>query len=108
MTIHITEAMVQAMGLGSVIVDLAAEQGGNCELTEAGKEIVKHGVAILGPVNLPSAMAWQASQLYSRNVLAFLLHLYDRKARKLSFDLTDEIVKGCLVAHGGEVLQGAS
>jgi len=104
----VTAEMVKAMKTGSVIVDLAAEQGGNCELTEPGKEIARHGVTILGPVNVPSAMAWQASQLYSRNVLAFLLHLYDRKARKLSFDLTDEIVKGCLVAHAGEVLQGAS
>jgi NAD(P) transhydrogenase subunit alpha len=104
----VTAEMVKAMKAGSVIVDLAAEQGGNCELTEQGKTIVLHGVTILGPVNLPSAMAWQASQLYSRNVLAFLLHVYDRKARKLSFDLTDEIVKGCLVAHAGEVLQGAS
>jgi NAD(P) transhydrogenase subunit alpha len=104
----VTAEMVKAMKTGSVIVDLAAEQGGNCELTEPGKTIVLHGVTILGPVNVPSAMAWQASQLYSRNVLAFLLHLYDREARKLSFDLTDEIVKGCLVAHAGEVLPGAS
>jgi NAD(P) transhydrogenase subunit alpha len=104
----VTAEMVKAMKAGSVIVDVAAEQGGNCELTEPGKTIVLYGVTILGPVNLPSAMAWQASQLYSRNVLAFLLHVYDRKARKLSFDLTDEIVKGCLVAHAGEVLQGAS
>jgi NAD(P) transhydrogenase subunit alpha len=101
----VTAEMVQAMKAGSVIVDLAAEQGGNCELTEAGKEIVRHGVTILGPVNLPSAMAWQASSLYARNVLAFLLHVYDRQTKKLSFDRADEIVKGCLIAHAGEVLQ---
>jgi NAD(P) transhydrogenase subunit alpha len=103
----VTAEMVKAMKAGSVIVDLAAEQGGNCELTEQGKTIVLHGVTILGPVNLPSAMAWQASQLYSRNVLAFLLHLYDKQAGKLSFDLGNEIVKGCLIAHAGEMLQGA-
>jgi NAD(P) transhydrogenase subunit alpha len=105
--ILITAEMVAAMKPGSVIVDLAAEQGGNCELTEPGKETVKHGVTIIGAVNLPSAMAFQASQLYSRNVLNFLLHLYDRQTRKLSLDRADEIVKGCLIAHAGEVLQPA-
>jgi NAD(P) transhydrogenase subunit alpha len=105
--ILITAEMVQAMKAGSVIVDIAAEQGGNCELTEAGKEIVKHGVTIVGPVNVPSAMAYQASQLYSRNVLNFLLHVYDKQARKVAFDRADEIVKGSLIAHAGEVLQGA-
>src|SRR6267143_1358614 len=68
----VTAQMVEAMRAGSVIVDIAAEQGGNCELTEPGKETVRDGVTILGPVNLPSAMAWQSSQLYARNVLAFL------------------------------------
>jgi NAD(P) transhydrogenase subunit alpha len=103
----VTAEMVRAMKPGSVIVDLAAEQGGNCELTEPGKTAVVNGVSILGPLNLPSEMAWQASQLYSRNVLAFLRHLYDEKAGKLSFDPADEIVKGSLITHAGEVLQGA-
>jgi NAD(P) transhydrogenase subunit alpha len=93
----ITAQMVEAMRPGSVIVDLAAEQGGNCELTE--------GVTIIGPLNVPSAMAFQASQLYSRNVLNFLLHLYDRQAMTISLDPADEIVKSCLIAHAGEVLQ---
>jgi len=101
----ITAEMVRAMKPGSVIVDLAAEQGGNCEWTEPGKEIVKEGVSILGPVNLVSQMAFQASQLYSRNVLNLLLHLYDRQGKKMSLDAADEIVKGCLIAHAGEVLQ---
>jgi NAD(P) transhydrogenase subunit alpha len=92
--------------MGSVIVDLAAEQGGNCELTEPGREVVKHGVRILGPVNLVSTMAFQASQLYARNVLNFLLQLYDKKIGKLALDTDDEVVKACLVAHGGELLQG--
>src|SRR6267143_7088197 len=103
----ITGEMVRAMKPGSVIVDLAAEQGGNCEWTEPGKAIVKEGVTILGPVNLVSEMAFQASQLYSRNVLNLLLHLYDRQGKKMSLDAADEIVKGCLIAHAGEVLQAA-
>jgi len=101
----VTGEMVKAMRTGSVIVDLAAEQGGNCELTEPGKEIVRHGVRILGPVNLVSSMAFQASQLYARNVLNFLLHLYDRQGRKIAVDGGDEIVKACLVARGGELAQ---
>jgi proton-translocating NAD(P)+ transhydrogenase subunit alpha len=103
----ITAEMVKAMKPGSVIVDIAAEQGGNCELTEPGKEIVRDGVTIIGPVNIPSSMALQASQLYSRNVLNFLLYLYDKQAKKISLDPADEIVKGCLIAHAGEVLQPA-
>ena len=103
----VTAQMVEAMRPGSVVVDLAAEQGGNCELTEAGKEIVHHGVTIIGPVNIPSAMAFQASQLYSRNVLNFLMHLYDKKAGTISLDPADEIVKSCLIAHAGDVLQPA-
>src|SRR5437588_8149172 len=95
----VTAEMVKAMKPGSVIVGLAAEQGGNCELTEPGKEIVVQGVTIIGPVNLLSAMAFQSSSLYSRNVLAFLLHLYDRQAKKLSFDRADEIVKATLIGE---------
>ncbi len=101
----VTAEMVKGMRMGSVIVDLAAEQGGNCELTEPGKEIVKHGVTILGPLNVVSAMAYQASQLYSRNVLNFLLHVYDKRAGKVAVDRDDEIVKACLIAHQGELLQ---
>src|SRR5216683_2561702 len=101
----VTAEMVKGMRMGSVIVDLAAEQGGNCELTEPGKEIVKHGVTILGPLNLVSAMAYQASQLYSRNVLNFLLHVYDKQGGKIAVDRDDEIVKACLIAHQGELLQ---
>ena len=101
----ISDEMVRGMRMGSVIVDLAAEQGGNCELTEPGKDVVKHGVRILGPVNLVSAMAFQASQLYARNVLNFLLNLYDKQAGKLSLESGDEVVKACLVARAGELLQ---
>ena len=101
----VTAEMVRGMRMGSVIVDLAAEQGGNCELTQPGKEIVEHGVTILGPLNLVSAMAYQASQLYSRNVLNFLLHVYDKKGGRIAVDRDDEIVKACLIAHQGELLQ---
>src|SRR6202171_2837769 len=101
----VTAQMVEAMRPGSVIVDLAAEQGGNCELTQPGKEIVHQGVIIIGPLNGPSAMAYPASQLSSRNVLNSLLHLYDRQAKTISLDPADEIVKSCLIAHAGEVLQ---
>jgi len=103
--ILVTAEMVQGMRMGSVIVDLAAEQGGNCELTEPGNQIVKHGVTILGPLNVVSSMAYQASQLYSRNVLNFLLHVYDKRAGKIAVDRDDEIVKACLIAHEGELLQ---
>lgn len=104
----ITADMVRGMRMGAVIVDLAAEQGGNCELTEPGKEVVKHGVLILGPVNLVSTMAFQASQLYARNVLNFLLQIFDKKAGKLALDVGDEVVKACLVARAGELLQSVS
>ncbi len=98
----VTEEAVRRMRPGSVIVDLAAEQGGNCALTEAGKTVVKHGIVIHGPLNLPSSMAPQASQLYSRNVTAFLQPMV--KDGKLSVDLNDELVRGTLVVHGGKVV----
>src|SRR6267142_83556 len=102
--ILVTAPMVKAMKIGSVIVDLAAEQGGNCELTEPGKDAVKHGVTIMGPLNVVSDMAPQASQLYSRNVLNFLLHLFDKKSSALALDRGDEITRSCLVSLDGEVL----
>jgi len=101
----VTAAMVQAMRIGSVIVDLAAEQGGNCEVTEPGEEVVRHGVTILGPVNIVSTMAPQASQLYSRNVLNFLLHAVDGESKKVAVDRADEIISSCLIAHDGEILK---
>lgn len=98
----ITQDAVKRMKPGSSIVDLAAESGGNCELTEAGKEVVKHGVTIIGHTNLPSMLAPDASQLYSRNTSAFLLNMI--KEGKLNLDLNDEIIKGALLAHNGEIL----
>lgn len=100
--ILITEDAVRGMRPGSVIVDLAAEQGGNCALTEPGRTVVKHGVTIHGPLNLPSTMAPEASQLYSRNVTSFVSVML--KDGKLSVDLQDELVRGPLVTHQGKVV----
>jgi NAD(P) transhydrogenase subunit alpha len=98
----ITEEMVQGMRPGSVIVDLAAEQGGNCALTEPGQEVVKHGVLIVGPVNLPSTVPFHASQMYARNVTSFLLHLV--KDGRVQLDLADELTRGPLATHQGEIV----
>jgi len=99
----ITEEMVQGMRAGSVIVDLAAEQGGNCALTEPGQEVVKHGVFICGPTNLPSTVPFHASQMYARTVTNYLLHLL--KDGRVHLDLDDELTRGPLVTHQGEVVQ---
>jgi NAD(P) transhydrogenase subunit alpha len=98
----VTEPMVAAMRPGSVIVDLAAESGGNCAGTRAGEDVQRNGVSILGPVELAATLPFHASQMYSRNVLALLQHLV--KDGELKLDLEDEITKGCLVTHGGEVV----
>ncbi len=100
----ITAAAVAGMKPGSVIVDLAAEAGGNCELTEAGTEVVHHGVRILGPVNLPATMPLHASQMYGRNVATFLQHLI--KDGALHVDLADEITTATCVTHAGAVRLG--
>jgi proton-translocating NAD(P)+ transhydrogenase subunit alpha len=100
----ITAAMVGAMRPGSVIVDLAAEAGGNCELTVPGQTVVAHGVTICGPENLPSEVPWHGSTLYSRNLTAFILAFW--KDGAFALDLEDEIIKGCLVTHAGEVRGG--
>jgi NAD(P) transhydrogenase subunit alpha len=97
----ITADAVRGMKPGSIIVDLAAETGGNCELTQAGAEIAHNGVAILGPVNLASTVPLHASQMYARNVASFLLHV--ARDGKLQFDFTDDIVRETCVTHGGEV-----
>ena len=98
----ISEEAVKGMRPGSVIVDLACEQGGNCALTEPGRTVNKHGVTILAPFNLPSTMAPQASQLYSRNIVAFLSTML--KDGTLNIDVTDALVSGTLVTRGGEAL----
>ena len=97
----ITAEMVATMRPGSAIVDLAAETGGNCELTRLGETVVEHDVRILGPANLASSIPFHASQMYSRNLLTLLQHLLKDGALKL--DLTDEITGAMVVVHGGEV-----
>ena len=98
----VTEEMVQAMKPGSVIVDIAAPQGGNCPLTEPGQTVVKHGVTLVGETNLPALVAADASSLYARNVLDFL-KLIVNKDGALHMDLEDDIVAACLMAHEGTV-----
>lgn len=100
--ILISEDAVRSMRPGSVVVDLAAEQGGNCALTEPGKSIVKYGVTVVGPLNLPSAMAPQASQMYSRNITSLLLVML--KDGGLAIDVKDDVIKGSLVINKGEVV----
>lgn len=97
----ITAGAIEGMRPGSIIVDLAAESGGNCELTQAGKTLEVHGVSIIGPVNLPSSVPYHASQMYARNVTAFLLNLV--KNGELQLNLEDEIIRGTLLTLAGEV-----
>ncbi len=98
----VTGEMVKGMRPGSVIVDLAAETGGNVELTEAGKDVDVGGVTIIGTRNVPSTMALHASQLFARNVMNLLLHLV--KDGAIALDFQDEITKGSCVTHGGEIV----
>lgn len=97
----ITRDMLAGMHPGSVIVDLAAERGGNCEATQPGGEVLEHGVTVLGPVNLPSSVPFHASQMYAKNVTNFLLLL---QKQGLNLDSEDEIVRETLVARGGQVV----
>lgn len=103
--ILVTADAVRKLRAGSVIVDIAAEQGGNCELTEPGKEVVKYGVMISGLRNIPSLMATHSSQLISRNLHAFYSHLFPKGA--LNLDMNDEITKGTLMTHNSSVVWSA-
>ena len=98
------EETVRAMKPGSVIVDLAVEQGGNCPLTERDRVVTKHGVTLIGYSNLPAMVAADASALFARNVLAFVTLLLDAQTGQLHINRTDEIVAGALVCHEGQVL----
>jgi NAD(P) transhydrogenase subunit alpha len=102
----VTTEMVEAMQPGSVIVDLAAERGGNCELTQPGQTITHRGVMILGPDNLPSTVPHDASQMYARNVSTLLLYLVKvgPEGGKLAIDMADEITRETLVTHDGKVV----
>jgi NAD(P) transhydrogenase subunit alpha len=98
----ISADVVQSMKPGSVIVDMAAERGGNCELTEPGKTVIKHGVTIIGAVNIPASVATDSSALYARNLLDFLKLVINKDAT-FNMNLEDEIVAACLMTHNGEV-----
>jgi NAD(P) transhydrogenase subunit alpha len=109
--------MVEHMAPGSVIVDLAAERGGNCEVTKTGEMVIEHGVSVYGWINLASSVPNHASQMYARNISAFLVHLFGEKSREkgaLPGDqesrqnfrdrMDDEIIRGTLVTQGGEIV----
>jgi H+-translocating NAD(P) transhydrogenase subunit alpha len=98
----VTREMVAHMAPGSVIVDLASERGGNCELTRPGEVVIEHGVSIIGWINLASRVPYHASQMYARNVTAFLLHLV--QDGKLRLNLEDEIIRSTLVTRQGEIV----
>ncbi len=100
--ILVTEEMVKGMHAGSVIVDLAAERGGNCELTKAGENVLYNGVTIIGPLNIPATIPYHASQMYAKNIATFLLHL--TKEGKLTINLDDEITAGTLITRDGKVV----
>ena len=100
----ITRAMVESMKSGAVIVDLAAERGGNCELTKPGEIVDHNGVRIFGPLNLAGEIPVNASSLYARNLLAFLDIMIDKTEKVLKVDWDDEIVKGTLVAKDGKIV----
>jgi NAD(P) transhydrogenase subunit alpha len=100
--ILVTEEMVKGMHPGSVVVDLAAERGGNCELTKSGETVVEYGVKIIGPENIPTTIPYHASQMYAKNVATFLLHLVDEG--NLKIDIEDEITEGTLITQGGKVV----
>ena len=98
----VTEDMVSGMSPGSVVIDLAAESGGNCQLTKAGETVKKDGVTIIGPVNVPSSIPNHASQMYSKNISNLVALMV--KDEELAIDLEDEILRDSLVTDGGKVV----
>lgn len=99
--ILVTDDMVAQMQPGSVVVDLAAEQGGNCAGTEAGKDVVRHGVTLIGPINLPASMPVHASQMYAKNISTLVQYLV--KDGELNLDFDDDIVSSTCITHAGEI-----
>ena len=98
----VTEEMVKKMRPGSVVLDMAVEFGGNCEVSEKGKTIKKYGVTIIGEPNLPSLVPTHSSEMYSKNILNLITHF--GKEGKFDLNLEDEIIKGSLITHNGEVV----
>jgi NAD(P) transhydrogenase subunit alpha len=103
----VSEEMVKSMKPGSVLVDLAVEQGGNCPLSEPGRIAVKHGISLVGLLNIPSRIAVDASALYARNLLAFLTPLVDKETKALKIDWNDEIIKATALTRGGQVVHSS-
>ena len=100
----ISKAMVESMKPGSIIVDLAAERGGNCELTKPGETVVHNGVSIMGPLNLAGTVSGNASSLYARNLYAFIETMIDKKSGALAINWDDEIIKGTALTRDGAVI----
>jgi NAD(P) transhydrogenase subunit alpha len=98
----ITREMVRQMAPGSIVIDLAAERGGNCEVTQPGETVVENGVTVIGPLNVPATVPYHASQMYARNIATFVKHLL--KDGRLAIDLADEITRETLITRGGEVI----
>ena len=98
----ITEEMVKSMRYGSAIVDLAAEQGGNCELTIAGKSVERYGVTIHGSTDLPGTLSYHSSEMFSRNVTALLMEMV--KDGEVNIDLEDEVIAGTILTQNGKIL----
>jgi H+-translocating NAD(P) transhydrogenase subunit alpha len=103
----ISRAAVERMRAGSVIVDIAAEQGGNCELTRAGETVVHQGVKVIGPVNLPGSLAYNASEMYARNLFNFLKPAID-KSGELKIDWADEVFAGAVLTYDGVIKHEAT
>ncbi len=103
----VTEEMVKSMKPGSVIVDLAVEQGGNCPLSEVGQVVEKHGVKLVGHANVPSRLAADSTALYAKNLLNFVTLLIDKESKQLKINWEDEIVKGVALTKGGQVIHPA-
>jgi len=101
----VTEAMVKSMKPGSVIVDMAVEQGGNVEGSKAGETVVSHGVKLVGQTNLPAMVPTDSSALYARNLLTFLALMLDNKTGQFNLNREDDLVAGTLVCHGGELVR---
>src|SRR6266404_1841573 len=104
--IIISRAVVERMKAGSVIIDIAAEQGGNCELTQAGETVVHGGVKIVGPLNLPASLPYHASEMYSRNLFNLLKPALVKG--DLAIDWNDEVFAGCVLTHDGQIKHEAT
>jgi NAD(P) transhydrogenase subunit alpha len=98
--------MVESMKPGSAIVDLAAETGGNCELTKAGETVDHNGVMILGPVNLPATMPFHASMMFSKNLVTFIMEMVKKEDGSLNLDWGNEVLAGVCVTHQNEIRHG--